>query len=97
MLPRPEGSKIGAVLFHSLAMITCSDRMLSHADVKSLKEKLDDAFAAVLSTAGTTGTWTISLEVEVRAAAGACITSDGAAPTAIESATELSDLEPSND
>jgi len=83
-LQNSEDSKTGEVMFHSLATITSLDGMLSHADVKYLKEKLDDAFSAALSTAGITGTWTISLEVEVRAVAGAPTISSGVVPSVTE-------------
>jgi len=80
--PDNASSKIGPVMFHRRAMITSQDGMLSHVDVKSLQEILADAVSAVLTTAGITGTWTTSLEVEVRSGAGVCTIFDGSAPNA---------------
>jgi hypothetical protein len=63
---KPDTSKTDDPLYRKLVTITSSDGMLSHDDVKCLSETLGGAFDAVLTTAGITGTWTISLEVVVR-------------------------------
>jgi len=70
------------LLFHTVGMNIYLVETWNRGGGRSLTVRVEGAGTAALTTDGTTATWTTLSAVEGRSAAGACITSDGAAPNA---------------
>ena len=82
MLQSYESSETVGLKFRWRGMIICLAGTLREDGRKYLSVNVEDAGTAELITGGNTVIWIISSAVEGRSAAGACTTSDGAAPNA---------------